>query len=249
MHSSTDTILCIPKASAWTHCTAALGAATPGRTLGQPRLAAGGRAQHRRAAAAHDHCLRVAEDRRAAQQYGTLSEASTRSGYTRRCSPQTARSSQYVAGKSSHSKRKAGARGRAGRIAHIWKQPWHFTSMKKEFGDCTRRLYLHFCFSKSAGGCSRSISLDSTCAGPTQHADSRHQGQLIRTIADVAAGAGAASKSHDEQDAPCSQLQARKGCLPCCRALSEPLDSLAKLCSCWWVSGQQAAFNKQEAAW
>lgn len=42
------------------------------------------------------------------------------------------------------------------------KQPWHFTSMKKELGDCTRRFSLCFRFSSSAGGCKRSISLEST---------------------------------------------------------------------------------------
>merc|ERR1719219_3355790 len=30
----------------------------------------------------------------------------------------------------------------------IWKQPGHFTSMKKEFGDCTSRFSLCFCSSK-----------------------------------------------------------------------------------------------------
>ena len=34
---------------------------------------------------------------------------------------------------------------------YIWKQPAHFTSMKNEFGDCTRRFSLCFCFSRSAG--------------------------------------------------------------------------------------------------
>ena len=38
------------------------------------------------------------------------------------------------------------------------KQPWHLTSMKKEFGDWTRRLSLCFLFSNSAGGFSKSIS-------------------------------------------------------------------------------------------
>ena len=50
-------------------------------------------------------------------------------------------------------------------MAYIWKQPWHFTSMKKLLGDWTSRLVLCFCFSRSAGGCSRSMSLDSTCMG------------------------------------------------------------------------------------
>ena len=49
--------------------------------------------------------------------------------------------------------------------AHIWKQPWHLTSMKKLFGDWTRRLVLCFCFSSSAGGWSRSMSLERTCMG------------------------------------------------------------------------------------
>ena len=38
------------------------------------------------------------------------------------------------------------------------KQPGHFTSMKKEFGDCTRRFSLWRFSSSSRGGCSRSIS-------------------------------------------------------------------------------------------
>ncbi|MFS8030836.1 hypothetical protein Hanom_Chr17g01538791 [Helianthus anomalus] len=35
--------------------------------------------------------------------------------------------------------------------------------MKKEFGDCTRRLSLCFLFSNSAGGFSRSTSFGKTC--------------------------------------------------------------------------------------
>ena len=46
--------------------------------------------------------------------------------------------------------RDAGDRPRA--EAHIWKQPWHLTSMKKELGDCTSRFRLFFCFSRSTGG-------------------------------------------------------------------------------------------------
>ena len=38
------------------------------------------------------------------------------------------------------------------------KQPGHFTSMKKELGDCTRRFSLWRFSSSSRGGCSRSIS-------------------------------------------------------------------------------------------
>lgn len=49
---------------------------------------------------------------------------------------------------------------------HMLKQPWHFTSMKKELGLCTKRLRLCFSFSSSAGGWRRSISLCSTCAYP-----------------------------------------------------------------------------------
>jgi len=37
-------------------------------------------------------------------------------------------------------------------------------TMKKEFGDCTRRFFLCLSFSSSAGGLSRSISFWSTCA-------------------------------------------------------------------------------------
>lgn len=50
------------------------------------------------------------------------------------------------------------------RVAYIWKQPAHFTSMKKEFGDCTSRFSLCFCFSSSGGGCRRSMSLERTCS-------------------------------------------------------------------------------------
>ena len=47
--------------------------------------------------------------------------------------------------------------------------------MKNELGDCTSRWYLHFCFSSSGGGWSRSISLDSTCAPPAaRHAPPSH---------------------------------------------------------------------------
>lgn len=52
--------------------------------------------------------------------------------------------------------------GKEKKAPHIWKQPWHLTSMKKEFGDCTSRFVLCFCFSSSAGGCSRSMSVEST---------------------------------------------------------------------------------------
>ena len=45
-----------------------------------------------------------------------------------------------------------------GRDTHMLKQPGHFTSMKKEFGDCTRRFSLWRFSSSSRGGCSRSIS-------------------------------------------------------------------------------------------
>uniref|UniRef100_A0A2P2JV15 40S ribosomal protein S27 n=1 Tax=Rhizophora mucronata TaxID=61149 RepID=A0A2P2JV15_RHIMU len=38
------------------------------------------------------------------------------------------------------------------------KQPWHFTSMKKELGDWTRRFSLCFLFSVSAGGFNTSMS-------------------------------------------------------------------------------------------
>ena len=43
------------------------------------------------------------------------------------------------------------------------KQPWHFTSMKKELGLCTRRLSLCLRASSAAGGCRRSTSWGSTC--------------------------------------------------------------------------------------
>jgi hypothetical protein len=36
-------------------------------------------------------------------------------------------------------------------------------TMKKELGDCTRRFSLCFLLSSSTGGCSRSISFESTC--------------------------------------------------------------------------------------
>jgi hypothetical protein len=42
--------------------------------------------------------------------------------------------------------------------AHMLKQPGHFTSMKKELGDCTKRLSLWRLCSSSRGGCRRSIS-------------------------------------------------------------------------------------------
>lgn len=42
------------------------------------------------------------------------------------------------------------------------KHPWHLTSMKKELGDWTRRFNLCFFFSSSAGGCSKSMSLERT---------------------------------------------------------------------------------------
>lgn len=50
-----------------------------------------------------------------------------------------------------------------GRRAHIWKQPWHLTSMKNELGLWTRRFSLCERFSSSAGGCRRSMSACRTC--------------------------------------------------------------------------------------
>eukprot|EP00192_Tetraselmis_astigmatica_P023553 CAMPEP_0117666448 /NCGR_PEP_ID=MMETSP0804-20121206/10382_1 /TAXON_ID=1074897 /ORGANISM="Tetraselmis astigmatica, Strain CCMP880" /LENGTH=60 /DNA_ID=CAMNT_0005473995 /DNA_START=445 /DNA_END=623 /DNA_ORIENTATION=+ len=38
--------------------------------------------------------------------------------------------------------------------------------MKKELGDCTKRLSLCFDFSNSTGGCSKSMSLDKTMVSP-----------------------------------------------------------------------------------
>jgi hypothetical protein len=48
-------------------------------------------------------------------------------------------------------------------MAHIWKQPWHLTSMKNELGLCTSRFSLWDRFSSSAGGCKRSMSECNTC--------------------------------------------------------------------------------------
>ena len=44
----------------------------------------------------------------------------------------------------------------------IWKHPAHFTSMKKELGDCTNRLRLCWRSTHAAGGCKRSISCERT---------------------------------------------------------------------------------------
>ena len=75
------------------------------------------------------------------------------------------------------------------------KQPGHFTSMKKELGDCTKRLSLCFRFSSLAEGWRRSRTmvfggdvLLGTCGG---------EGGLLRSLglvprrASVAAGRGA----------------------------------------------------------
>ena len=48
------------------------------------------------------------------------------------------------------------SRGRA--YAHMLKHPGHFTSMKNEFGLCTRRLSLCFFFSSEAEGWRRSFT-------------------------------------------------------------------------------------------
>ena len=50
------------------------------------------------------------------------------------------------------------------RTVLIVKQPGHFTSMKKELGDCTRRFSLCRRCSSSRGGCSRSMSPIEMCA-------------------------------------------------------------------------------------
>ena len=75
------------------------------------------------------------------------------------------------------------------------KQPGHLTSMKNEFGDCTKRLSLCFRFSSLAEGWRRSrtmvfggVALLGTCGG---------DGGLLRSLglvprhASVAAGRGA----------------------------------------------------------
>jgi len=54
------------------------------------------------------------------------------------------------------------SRGRA--YAHMLKHPGHFTSMKNEFGVCTRRLSLWRRCSSSRGGCRRSTSPIEICA-------------------------------------------------------------------------------------
>lgn len=70
--------------------------------------------------------------------------------------------SMRAEGRNKHSSG-GGARQLHPKDTHIWKQPWHLTSMKKEFGDWTNLLSLCFCFCSSAGGCNRSISYESVC--------------------------------------------------------------------------------------
>lgn len=49
------------------------------------------------------------------------------------------------------------------RAPYMLKHPWHFTSMKNEFGEGTSLFILCFFFSHSAGGFSKSISLWRVC--------------------------------------------------------------------------------------
>merc|ERR1712087_140792 len=51
--------------------------------------------------------------------------------------------------------------------AHMLKQPGHLTSMKNEFGLCTRRLSLCRRCSSSLGGCSKSMSPMEICTMAT----------------------------------------------------------------------------------
>ena len=60
-------------------------------------------------------------------------------------------------------------RERAEEAAHILKQPGHLTSMKNEFGVCTRRFNLCFWASTDGSGCSKSVSYGDCDGWQAQH--------------------------------------------------------------------------------
>ena len=70
------------------------------------------------------------------------------------------------------------------------KQPGHFTSMKKELGDCTKRLSLCFRFSSLAEGWRRSrtmvlvaLLLLGTCGGDEGSIGGSASGEVSRAVA------------------------------------------------------------------
>ena len=123
--------------------------------LREPRAPAGGLAQHRGAAAAEHHRLGVREHRRDVE--ATL-VVSGRSGEERRAGV----SARVVGGWGMRARGVAVnfrvPRAREENVGLARGRTWHFTSMKNEFGDCTRRLSLCLRASRAAGGWSRSMS-------------------------------------------------------------------------------------------
>ena len=59
------------------------------------------------------------------------------------------------------------------------KHPWHFTSMKKLFGPCTKRLSLCLEASRAAGGLSKSISCASCIASKRENGSVRRYNKSI----------------------------------------------------------------------
>lgn len=126
-------------------------------------LAAGGVAQHGGAAGAHDRGLGMGEDRGAAVAGCGNTSAQTSSGrkalQSRRQRIQTRRQLPFPDSTAQHGDaRQPNARSRKARSgqSHMEKQPGQRTSMKKELGDCTRRLSLCLRFSAAGSGWRRS---------------------------------------------------------------------------------------------
>jgi hypothetical protein len=101
-----------------------------------------------------------------------------------------------------------------GRDTHMLKQPGHFTSMKKELGDCTRRFSLWRFSSSSRGGCSRSIS---PIEMPACESRERASGISAKSVKDVHAG------NRSREPSNCC-LCAAATAVPLPTALAQPID-------------------------
>ena len=121
--------------------------ATEAATLGESSLTTGRLAQHSRARAAEDDGLRVRENRgdvkatlRRAKRWVVRSIGQSMLSRHVANEPARARDTQSKAKLYKHTR------------------TWHLTSMKNEFGACTKRLSLCLDASSAAGGFNKSIS-------------------------------------------------------------------------------------------
>lgn len=123
--------------------------ATEAATLGESSLTTGRLAQHSRARAAEDDGLRVRENRGDVK--ATLRMKGNDGWCDRsvsRCVRETRR--ERVCVRATHAAKH--------NTTKIYTRTWHLTSMKNEFGACTKRLSLCLDASSAAGGFNKSIS-------------------------------------------------------------------------------------------